>query len=355
MNISRRDALRGIATVAAAPLAVSCGIDGVTRPGTASRRLRVNSVFAVASTPVPLIVIGDSHYPRVLSPLHPSHRIAEQVKARLAGDANAWALHMGDVVENGTAQEYRDNAAPALDAILDRLCPVPGNHDSKDAANLQAQSYFAYFGARAGEPGVGYYVKTFGDTWVGFFLNSQWARATQAARLAADLPQYADRHIFAVMHQPYMAAACNMGGVRATMNWPGFNGMGQFWAQLEQHGAEFVLSGHAHRWERFPRMIRDTSNLFTGRVDDRGIRQFIVGTGGVTTMNPWTPGHPHIERTVVARGPAEFTLHQNHFEWFQRDHATGAILDSGTQVCRKTIVPPTTEEPPPPEEPPTCS
>jgi hypothetical protein len=191
---------------------------------------------------------------------------------------------------------------------------------------------------------------------VGFFLNSQWGLAEQAAWLAAELPKYADRHAFAVLHQPFMSAPCNHNGVRMTMNWPGFNGMGQLWAQLEKHGAEFLISGHCHHWERYPRMLRDTTNLFTGIVSDTGVRQFVCGTGGTPTMPTWTPAspHPHIEKYVRVLGPSEFTLHQNHYEWKLTDYTNGATLDSGTQVCRKTVVPPPGEEPPP-EEPPTCS
>jgi predicted phosphodiesterase len=345
--MSRRDVLGRLAMVAAVPLVGSCGIDRLVQP--TSRIRRLNTVSSVVSTPIPLIVAGDPHF----SASTVAYQIAGQIKARLDADPLAWAVYAGDMVANGTAAEFRDYASKALDPMLDRVLAVVGNHDQKDAANRQAQSYFAYFGSRAGEPGKGYYLKTFGDTWVGFFLNSQWGVAEQAAWLAAELPNYADRHIFAVLHQPYMCAPCNHNGTKVTMNWPGFNGMGQIWILLEQNGAEFLLSGHVHRWERFPRMLRDPSNPFTGIVSDQGVRQFVSGTGGTATMPAWTPAspHPHIEKYVQARGPSEFVLHQNHYEWKLTDYSSGSMLDSGTQVCRKTIVPPEGE----PEEPPACS
>jgi hypothetical protein len=351
--MTRRDAVGRLAALAALPVVASCGVERLTRPATAVRRLRINTV-AVASAPIPLIVAGDPHFK--VQTQTAAYRIADRVKARLAADPLAWAIYPGDLVENGTAQEFRDYCATALDPILDRVLPVIGNHDNKDAANKKAESYFAYFGTRAGEPGKGYYVKTFGDTWAGFFLNSQWGLAEQAAWLAAELPNYVDRHVFAVLHQPYMSAPCNHNGTRVTMNWPGFNGMGQLWMQLEQRGAEFLLSGHCHHWERYPRMLRDSSNPFTGLADDSGVRQFVCGTGGTTTMPTWTPAspHPHIEKYVQARGPVEFVLHQNHYEWTLTDYSSAATLDSGTQVCRKTVVPPS-EESPPEEPPPTCS
>jgi hypothetical protein len=350
--MTRRDAVCRLAGLAAAPLLTTCGVESLTRQGTAVRRLGVNTVLSAVSQPIPLIIAADPHF-KGQTMGAAAYRIASQVRTRLAANPLAWALFPGDIVENGTAQEYRDYAAPALDPILNRVLPVVGNHDNKDLANKRAESYFAYFGSRAGQAGQGYYIKTFGDTWVGFFLNSQWGLATQAEWLAAELPNYADRHVFAVLHQPFMSAPCNHKGVKVIMNWPGFNGMGQLWAQLEKYGAEFLISGHCHHWERYPRMRRDTNNLPTGIVADSGVRQFVCGTGGQPTMPTWTPAnpHPHIERYAEARGPAELTLHQNHYEWRLTDFSSGATLDSGTQVCRKTIVPPSEE----PEEPPTCT
>ena len=349
--MNRRSVIHRLTGLSAALLVGGCGFDRMTRPSTAVRRLGANTVLSsVPSVPIPLIVAGDAHFKQLTNVT--AYRIANQVKARLAADPLAWALYPGDIVENGTAQEFRDYAAVALNPILDRVLPVVGNHETKDAANKLAQSYFAFFGSQAGEAGKGYYAKTFGDTWAGVFLNGEWGLAEQAAWLAAVLPTFADRHIFAVLHTPYMSAPCNHNGVRVAMNWPGSGtqpgGMGQLWLPLERHGAEFLISGHVHRWERYPRMIRDNVNPFTGIVEDRGLRQFVCGTGGTPNMPPWTPAnpHPHVEKCLQVRGLSEFVLQQNHYEWTMTDYVTGATVDSGTQTCHKTILPP--------EEPPVC-
>jgi hypothetical protein len=351
-SISRRDAVTRLAGLAALPL-VGCNLDRATRPA-GIRRTRVNTVSSVVSAPIPLIVTPDPHFkdPKLFAP---AYQIAGQARDRLAANPLAWWLLPGDVVETGTSQEFATYAALALDPVLDRVLPVIGNHDHKDAANLRGESYFAYFGSRAGEPGKGWYLKTFGDTWVGFFLNSEWGRAEQAAWLAAELPNYADRHVFAVVHIPFMSALCNHSGTQMQMNWPGFNGIGQLYAQLEQHGAEFLVSGHCHSYQVYPRMRRDVNNLFTGIVDEAGVRQFVCGTGGTHTLMPfWTPAspHPHVAKAITnVRGPVEITLHQNHYEWAFTEYVSGVVQDSGTQVCRKTIVPPAEELPP---EEPTC-
>ena len=52
--------------------------------------------------------------------------------------------------------------------------------------------------------------------------------------------------------------------------------MHDVYALLHQHGAELVLSGHNHMYERFAPQNAD------GRADPCGPRQFVVGTGGYT-------------------------------------------------------------------------
>ena len=47
-----------------------------------------------------------------------------------------------------------------------------------------------------------------------------------------------------------------------------------FWDVLLRHGADVVLNGHDHVYERFSKLDAD------GRPSEDGIRQFIVGTGG---------------------------------------------------------------------------
>jgi hypothetical protein len=51
--------------------------------------------------------------------------------------------------------------------------------------------------------------------------------------------------------------------------------MREAWRLLQEAGAELVLSGHDHDYERFAPQDAD------GRLDRaRGMRQFVVGTGG---------------------------------------------------------------------------
>ena len=109
--------------------------------------------------------------------------------------------HPGDIVENGTAQEFRDTAV-AMNPILDRVPPVVGNHETKDAANKLAQSYFAFLGVRRARQGRATTPRPSVTTWAGVFMNSEWGLAEQAAWLAAVLPTFADRHVFAVLHTP---------------------------------------------------------------------------------------------------------------------------------------------------------
>jgi hypothetical protein len=106
--------------------------------------------------------------------------------------------------------------------------------------------------------------------------------------------------------------------------------VGPWWQVLQDNGAEFVVCGHAHRWERFTRMLRN------GTASKLGIREFVIGTGGLANMNT-TSKHPLCERFVSAIGVARFDLHSDHYKWTFTD-VTGVVRDSGSQLCRKVLV-----------------
>jgi hypothetical protein len=72
--------------------------------------------------------------------------------------------------------------------------------------------------------------------------------------------------------------------------------------------------------------------LRNGTASSRGIRQFVVGTGGGTTMGVLNK-HPLCEKFFVARGVARFDLYPDQYRWTFTD-TTGVIRDSGTQMCR---------------------
>jgi hypothetical protein len=187
---------------------------------------------------------------------------ARTVAAGLGADPGAVVLTLGDhTYPRGRAEEFTDCYGPTWGKFKDRTWPAPGNHEY---ATAKAAPYFAYFGERAGR---GYYSLELGG-WHIVSLDSDLAPAEHAAQMAwlrADLASHPARCTLAFWHHPLYSS----GGHGSIPK------MREAWRLLQQAGAELVLSGHDHDYERFAPQDAD------GRLDRaRGMRQFVVGTGG---------------------------------------------------------------------------
>ena len=187
---------------------------------------------------------------------------AATVAAGLAQDPQAVVLALGDLTyPRGAAKEFSDCYAPTWGRFKDRTWPAPGNHEYYTPG---AKPYFAWWGARAGR---GYYSFELG-TWHIISLDSNLAPAQHAAQLdwlRADLAAHPAHCTLAYWHHPLYSSGGH--GSVPTMR--------DAWKLLYDAGAELVLSGHDHDYERFAPQDAD------GRLDPaRGIRQFVVGTGG---------------------------------------------------------------------------
>ena len=191
---------------------------------------------------------------------------AAVVAAGLAADPQAVVLTLGDhTYPRGTAAEFANCYGPTWGRFKERTWPSPGNHEYYTKGALP---YFAYFGARAGR---GYYSLTLGS-WRIYSLDSNLrgaAQETQLAWLKDELARdpragAAPPCTLAFWHHPLYSSGGH-GSVPA---------MRAAWMLLQDAGAELVLSGHDHDYERFAPQDAD------GRHDPRGPRQFVVGTGG---------------------------------------------------------------------------
>jgi len=187
---------------------------------------------------------------------------AATVAAGLAQDPEAVVLALGDLTyPRGAMKEFTDCYAPTWGRFKNRTWPAPGNHEYYTPG---AQPYFDWWGARAGR---GYYSFELG-TWHVISLDSNLAPAQHAAQLdwlRADLAAHPARCTLAYWHHPLYSS----GGHGSIPR------MRDAWQLLYAAGAELVLSGHDHDYERFAPQDAD------GRLDPtHGIRQFVVGTGG---------------------------------------------------------------------------
>jgi 3',5'-cyclic AMP phosphodiesterase CpdA len=228
-------------------------------------------------------------------------------------------LALGDnAYVNGTEREYHDCYAPTWGRHRERTWPAPGNHDYNSPG---AAPYYAYYGDRAGTGQTGYYGFDAGG-WHFVMLNSNVPMqpgSPQERWLRADLAAHAARCTIAVMHHP-----------RFSSSWHGSHpSVTPLWQALYEGGVDMVLSGHDHVYERFLRMAPD------GTVDpERGIRSFVVGTGGARHY-PFLRAAPGSAfRLGQTWGLLRLTLRSDRYEWEFLNAATGRSVDHGGEACR---------------------
>ena len=219
---------------------------------------------------------------------------------------------------SGTAREYRDCYDPYWGRHKGRTRPVPGNHEYETPG---ATPYFDYFGSNAGPSGLGYYSFPLGE-WHVIALNSNppqvpvSANSAQGAWLRADLAASQSRCTLAYWHHPLFSSGPNGDSPQ----------MRDFWRLLYDAGVDVILAGHDHDYERFAPQDPD------GRFDpSRGIRQFVVGTGGAASYNFITVRANSEVRLTPVFGVLKLTLQTDTYQW--EFIATSGVGDSGTGSC----------------------
>ena len=199
--------------------------------------------------------------------------------------------------------------------------PAVGNHEY---GSLGATPYFQYFGAAAGEPGKGYYSYELGS-WHLIAINSNCTQIGGCASgspeelwLRADLAAHPARCTLAYWHHP-----------RFSSGQAGDNGfMSAIWTDLYAAGADLVLNGHEHDYERFA--PQDAS----GERDDlNGVREFVVGTGGKNHMTFKTAKENSELRDTSSFGFLDLTLGDAGYSWRFVSDPPGGLSDSGTGTC----------------------
>jgi LysM repeat protein len=233
-------------------------------------------------------------------------------------------LGLGDnVYEAGTIQEFTDCYGPTWGRQVDRIYPVPGNHEYITGG---ASGYYTYFGDRATplEPGCrkdcgGYYSFNYGG-WHIVALNSEIPGdpgTPQEQWLRADLEANPSVCTLAYWHKPRFSSGRHLGGA----------GQGLYNA-LYEYGADIVLVGHDHDYERFA--PQDGG----GKLDnERGIRQFVVGTGG-DALRDYKFIQPNSEaRNSDTWGIIKFSLRPDSYDWEFLPIPGQTWTDSGNATC----------------------
>jgi hypothetical protein len=201
--------------------------------------------------------------------------------------------------------------------------PTPGNHEyyTPDAAG-----YFAYFGARAGAADKGYYSLALGS-WHIISLNGNCdevggcdSGSAQERWLRADLARERSRCTLAFWHQPRFSSGGHHSDVQYTA----------FWDDLYAARADVVLSGHDHDYERF------APQTAVGALDEaRGIREFVVGTGGKShDLFSWTAANSEV-RDWSTYGILFLTLKADEYYWHFVPILGGRFTDWGNAACHR--------------------
>ena len=104
--------------------------------------------------------------------------------------------------------------------------------------------------------------------------------------------------------------------------------MRHLWKVLYEAGVELVLSGHDHTYERFAPQNPN------GEADpERGIRQFVVGTGGKTLYKFEKIDADSEVRNNTTLGVLKLTLHPDSYDWEFVPVVGGTFTDAGSGKC----------------------
>jgi hypothetical protein len=223
----------------------------------------------------------------------------------------------------GSLGDYTACYEPTWGRHRARTRPAPGNHEYLTPG---AEGYFDYFGSAAGDPARGYYSYDIG-AWHVAVLNSNCdavggceAGSTQETWLRDDLARHPSPCALAYWHHPLFSSGVIHGGDSVVRD---------LWLALQDHGVELVLAGHEHNYERFAPQDAD------GQPDAaRGVREFVVGTGGNDVLYGFGPTDPDSEvRENDSYGVLELTLHPRGYNWRFLPAAGATFTDEGSEVC----------------------
>ena len=224
---------------------------------------------------------------------------------------------------------YPDGSAANFDCyektwgrVKSRTRPAPGNHEFHQAG---ATCYFQYFGAAAGDSSKGYYSYKLGS-WHIVVLNSECdqvggcgAGSDQEKWLREDLKAHPAACTLAYFHKPLFSSGGKHGDDLTVK---------PLWDALYRAGADVVVSGHDHDYERFapqtPEAKPDPA---------RGIREFVVGTGG-KNHRPFERAHGNSEvRNADTFGVLKLMLGEGKYHWEFVAAEGGTFRDSGEGTC----------------------
>jgi hypothetical protein len=228
---------------------------------------------------------------------------------------------LGDTVyPDGSAANFANCWDPSWSQFEDLIYPAVGNHEYHTPG---AKGYFDHFGPRAGERNKGYYSYDIDANWHAIVLNSECshvagggcaAGSAQVQWLYADLEASRGKNVLAYWHRPRFSQNSYNDDVTYQ----------PFWQALSDYGAELVLVGHEHHYERYGALNANA------KLRPNGIRQFIVGTGGTAIRDQLqTPSSMSATRNHDNWGVLKLSLAEDSYSWEFVPVPGGSYRDSG--------------------------
>jgi len=275
---------------------------------------RSNSSSAAAETHAILVGAGDIADCKDLAGAEATAKLLDQIPGTV--------FAAGDLAYPDGSKENFECYDKTWGRAKSRTRPAAGNHEFHSSG---AAYYFDYFGPVAGDPKNGYYSYELG-TWHIIVLNSECkevdgceAGSRQEKWLRADLAAHPVACTLAYWHKPLFSSGSAHGNDLEIK---------PLWQALYEANADVILNGHDHDYERFAPQTPDAA-----ADSARGIREFVVGTGG-KSHRPFGVTKANSEvRNADAYGVLKLTLKTKGYDWQFIPEAGKSFTDSGSGTC----------------------
>src|SRR5215213_158470 len=237
----------------------------------------------------------------------------DETTAQLLDGISGTVFTTGDnAYDSGSTSEYANCYDPTWGRSKTRTKPVPGNHEYGTSG---ASGYFQYFNNVPT-----YYAYNLG-AWRIYALNSEIdtsASGAQGSWLQSDLAANPKTCVLAYWHKPRWSSGNTHGSD---------SGMQALWQILYNAGAEVVINGHEHNYERFAQMNA------TGSTVSQGLREFVVGTGGGSHYGFGSALSSSEIRNSSTFGVLKLTLSSTGYNWQFMPVSGSTFTDSGSANC----------------------
>jgi len=237
----------------------------------------------------------------------------DEATAKLLDSIAGTVFTAGDnAYSDGTDTEFTDCYDPTWGRSFTRTHPSPGNHDYNTAG---ATGYFKYFNNVAA-----YYAYNLGS-WRIYSLNSEidvTSTSAEVTWLKADLANNPTLCVMAYWHKPRYSSGSTHGSNPS---------MQTLWSILAGAGADLVINGHEHNYERFAEMDAAGASVTPG------LREIVVGTGGESHYPFGTALSTSQVRNGTTYGVIKLTLSAGSYAWQFVPVAGSTFTDSGSSNC----------------------